>query len=105
MPFSSVPAAYECFAPFHEGQQIRISNGAAWNTADLVMLALEASLALSGKPVRCAGVLPGASMRVTTGPLQLFDDADKAEFLDDVWRQIRPSLSNGWLSHWADHTL
>lgn len=59
MPFSSVPAAYECFAPFHEGQQIRISNGAAWNTADLVMLALEASLALSGKPVRCAGVLPG----------------------------------------------
>ncbi|HBP6126805.1 hypothetical protein ACIUYH_08705 [Pseudomonas aeruginosa] len=96
MPFSSVPAAYECFAPFHEGQQIRISNGAAWNTADLVMLALEASLALSGKPVRCAGVLPGASMRVTTGPLQLFDDADKAEFLDDVWRQIRPLIIE-WL--------
>lgn len=96
MPFSPIPAAYECFAPFYEGQQISIDNGAAWNTADLVMLALEASLALGGQPVRCVGVVPGASMRLTTGPLWPFDDADKAEILDVIWHQFRPHLIE-WL--------
>lgn len=96
MPFSPISAPYECFAPFYEGQQIRIGNGATWSTADLVMLSLEASLALGGKPVRCVGVVPGASMRVTTGSLQPFDDADKADVLDVIWHQLRPLIIE-WL--------
>lgn len=97
MPFAPIPAAYECFAPFYEGQRIRIGNGAAWNTADLVMLALEVSLALGGKPVRCLGVVPGASMRVTTDSLQPFDDAEKDDVIDIIWSQIRPHLVE-WLA-------
>lgn len=96
MPFSPISATYACFAPFYEGQRIRIGNGATWSTADLVMLALEASLALGGKPVRCVGVVPGASMRVTTGSLRPFDDADKADILDVIWHQLRPLIIE-WL--------
>ncbi|MFK1436424.1 hypothetical protein ACIU0H_22600 [Pseudomonas aeruginosa] len=81
---SVLNALYERVLLFYEGQHIAIHDGADWNTSDLVALALEASIAMGGKSVRCAGILPGASMRVTAGPLSPFDEGDKAVFLDEI---------------------
>ncbi|WP_025809810.1 hypothetical protein [Pseudomonas chlororaphis] len=89
--------AHSCFAPFHEGQHIEIGDGADWNTADLVRLAFEGSLALEGRPVRCTGVVPGVSMRVTAGTFESFDQGHMAELFDDIWSQLRPLLAE-WLS-------
>lgn len=93
---SFLNSLFERFLPFHEGQRIDVHDGADWNTADLLALGLEASLAMGGKSVRCTGIVPGASMRVTAGPLSPFDDGDKAVLLDEIWNLLLPHLVE-WL--------
>ncbi len=51
---------------------------------------------MGGKPVRCVGIVPGASMRITAGPLRPLDAGDKAGLVDEIWNQVSPHLVE-WL--------
>lgn len=82
---------------FREGARIAISPQANDSTRGLVEMALVGAMALEGKAVRCAGVVPGVTMRVSTGGLRPRDSDEAAFFTADIWDKISPKLSE-WLS-------
>lgn len=79
-----------------EGAHIRIPSHETLSTRDLVELALNGSMAMQGKPVRCAGVVPGVTMSVSTGRLYPCDGDEAQMFAADIWTKIESKLA-AWL--------
>ncbi|WP_038489939.1 hypothetical protein [Collimonas arenae] len=52
---------------FREGGLMQLKGGPKRSTESIFTVALVASLALGSQPIRCAGVVPGVSMRVNAG--------------------------------------
>ncbi len=46
----------------HAGGRVDIEQGERQSTSDLVALALNASTTLGGRPVRCLGIVTGATL-------------------------------------------
>ncbi|MGH8778817.1 MAG: hypothetical protein ACREXZ_07090 [Paraburkholderia sp.] len=82
---------------FHEGTHVVLSDGATLGTSHLFEILMMASMALAGKPVRCAGILPGVTMWATTGALRVLDGEEPELLTADIWSKVRPKLVN-WLT-------
>lgn len=81
---------------FYEGARIVIPGDENRATHDIFATALIASMSLRGKPVRCSGIVPGVTMRISSGGLRP-RVGDEAEWLAaDAWQRISPKLSE-WL--------
>jgi hypothetical protein len=73
---------------FREGGRIGLKGGPDRSTASIFQVALAASLALGGQPVRCSGLVPAVSMRVGAGDLQPADGEDAERILSQVWEAV-----------------
>ena len=83
---------------YREGAHVRIEAGADCSSEATFIDAVAGSLTLGGKPVRCTGLVPGVTMRVSIdGPVP-FSGSDAARgYACEVWDQVSPKLA-GWLS-------
>lgn len=79
-----------------EGAHISIPSHETLSTRELVELALNGSMAMRGKPVRCVAVVPGVSMSVSTGRLYPCDGDEAQTFAADIWIKIESKLA-AWL--------
>ncbi|MBP0714309.1 hypothetical protein ABXK61_13400 [Burkholderia sola] len=79
------------------GQRIDVNDGATRDTGDLICIALEASLAFRGRWIRCRGIVPGATVDVTSGEFVPRDLGEKLQAIDDIWTLLRPKMV-AWLS-------
>lgn len=82
---------------FREGGTIVIAGHESLATRDLMMRSLLRSMDCGGAPVRCVGIVPGVTMRVSTGGL-LPRGAEQAQsFATEIWEKISPKLAE-WLA-------
>lgn len=83
---------------FHEGARIVIPGKENPATQDVFTIALIASMALAGKPVRCSGIVPGVTLLISSGGLRGPQAGDQAEWMAaEVWERIAPKLTD-WLT-------
>lgn len=81
---------------FREGGRMQLTGGADRSTESIFRVALFASLALGCQPIRCAGIVPGVSMRVSAGDLILDDGGDVDRVMGQIWETIRLKFTE-WL--------
>ncbi|MGO4813454.1 hypothetical protein AB4156_28360 [Cupriavidus sp. 2MCAB6] len=79
---------------FYKGGHVEVT-GREYSSQDALELALDASLALGGKPVRCVAIVPGATVSVSTGTLEPWDDGERLQYFEDLWRLLKPELVKG----------
>ena len=83
---------------YREGADVRIEAGPDYSSETIFVDAVTGSLTLGGKPVRCTGIVPGVTMRVSIGGPVPFSSPDAARrYACQVWDQSSAKLA-GWLS-------
>lgn len=82
---------------FRESARIVIAGHEKLATRDVMMRSLLGSMALGGGQVRCVGIVPGVTMRVSTGDLQPQSAEQAHSFATEIWEKISPKLSE-WLA-------
>jgi len=83
---------------YSEGAHVRIEGGPDYSSEATFVEAVTSSLMLDGKPVRCAGIVPGVTMRVRIAVPVPFPSPDSARrYACQVWDQISTKLAE-WLS-------
>lgn len=83
---------------YREGAHLRIEASPDYSSETIFIDAVTGSLTLDGKPVRCTGIVPGVTMRVSIGGPVPFSSPDAARrYACQVWDQVSPKLA-GWLS-------
>ncbi len=79
------------------GGRAKLVGGSHRSSHSLFCLAVWGSLHLNGQPVRCAGIVPGVSLRVATGAIKL-SDCDPADLASDIWHAVRARLAE-WIAN------
>src|SRR5581483_5766455 len=83
---------------YSEGAHVRMEGGPDYSSEAMFIDAVTGSLTLGGKPVRCTGIVPGVTMRVSIGVPVPFSSPDAARrYACQVWDQVSTKLA-GWLS-------
>jgi hypothetical protein len=83
---------------FAEGARVQLSDRAFHTPYILFELSLIGSMALDGQPLRCSGVLPGISMRIS---VKTFPSAHRMEpraYCERLWKAVQPPFE-AWLVH------
>ncbi|MFM0285647.1 hypothetical protein [Paraburkholderia megapolitana] len=83
---------------FREGDRVKIPGGPDRSSKAIFSTALFGSLALQGQPVRCSGIAPGVSMRISAGSFRPFDENEFTNAVLAMWREVRPRLVEWLLS-------
>ncbi|MGA3948781.1 hypothetical protein ACI2TD_21580 [Ralstonia nicotianae] len=82
---------------FREGTRLSVSGGPTRSTQSVFRIALLASFALGGRPVCCAGVVPGVTLWISSGSTIKSRDFEEFDWdADGVWRKVQPELAR-WL--------
>lgn len=81
---------------FREGGSMKIPGGRDRSSQSIFSTALFGSLALQGQPLRCSGIVPGVSMRISTGSFRPVDDNAVVPAALAMWQEVRPRLVE-WL--------
>ncbi|MET2526216.1 hypothetical protein [Ralstonia pseudosolanacearum] len=74
--------------PYYEA----IFGGPGLSTWTLFRKAAISSLALRGQPVRCSGIVPGATLWISTGSIEVADRDEAERIANALWTAFRPSL-------------
>ena len=82
---------------FRESGRVAIAGHEKLATHDVMMRSLLGSMALGGGQVRCVGIVPGVTMRVSTGDLQPRSAEQAHSFATEIWEKISPKLAE-WLA-------
>ena len=82
---------------FREGGRTVIAGHKTLATRDVMIRSLLGSMALGGGQVRCVGIVPGVTMRVSTGGLQPHSAEQAHSFATEIWEKISPKVSE-WLA-------
>ena len=97
LPLVSVSEDGALSIRFQEGGVARLRGGPGRSSHSIFCVAVWGSLHLDGQPVRCAGIVPGVSLRVATGDMKL-NDVDPGEVASGIWRAVCGPLGD-WVAN------
>ncbi|HEX7683455.1 MAG TPA: hypothetical protein VF446_07920 [Trinickia sp.] len=75
---------------FRESGRVAIAGHEKLATRDVMMRSLLSSMVIGGGQVRCVGIVPGVTMRVSTGDLQPQSAEQAHSFATEIWEKYSP---------------